>query len=80
MTPRSANDKTDGTNKVEGFFAQLKRSVDGTHHHVSREHLQRYLDEFSFRYSTCTMSDAERMAVLASQVEGRLPYEELVSA
>ena len=54
-----ANDKRDGTNKVEGFFAQLKRSVDGTHHHVSREHLQRYLDEFSFRYSTCKMSDAE---------------------
>jgi hypothetical protein len=30
----------------------LKRSIDGTHHHVSREHLNRYLAEFDFRYST----------------------------
>ena len=27
------------TNKVENFFGQLKRSIDGTFHHVSHEHL-----------------------------------------
>ena len=32
------------TNAVEGFFSQLKRSIDGTNHHVSRTHLPRYLD------------------------------------
>ena len=26
-----------GTNLAEGFFSQLKRSLDGTHHHVSTE-------------------------------------------
>lgn len=40
------------TNHAEGFFSQLKRSVDGTHYHVSVEHLPRYLAEFDFRYST----------------------------
>src|SRR3954452_22780473 len=49
------------TNAAEGFFSQLKRSLDGTHHHVSREHLGRYLAEFDYRFSTRFMSDSERM-------------------
>ena len=39
------------TNTVEGFWSQMKRSIDGTHHGVSRRHLQRYADEFAFRYN-----------------------------
>jgi transposase len=39
------------TNTIDGFWSQLKRSIDGTHHHVSRKHLPKYLNEFSFRYS-----------------------------
>ncbi|HLH14686.1 MAG TPA: transposase [Solirubrobacteraceae bacterium] len=59
------------TNQAEAFFAQLKRSLDGTHHHVSREHLPRYLSEFEFRFSTCHDTDTERMGQLLSQVGGR---------
>ncbi|MGO9198579.1 MAG: IS1595 family transposase [Acidimicrobiales bacterium] len=58
-------------NRLEGYFAQLKRSLDGTHHHVSREHLPRYLAEFDFRYSTCGMTDGERMNVLMGRAAGR---------
>jgi hypothetical protein len=39
------------TNTIEGFWAQLKRSIDGTYHAVSPKYLQSYLDEFSFRYN-----------------------------
>lgn len=39
------------TNTIEGFWSQFKRSVDGTHHHVSRRHLQSYLNEFVYRYN-----------------------------
>lgn len=39
------------TNGVEGFWSQLKRSIKGTHVHVSRQHLQKYLREFEFRYN-----------------------------
>lgn len=39
------------TNTIEGFWGQLKRSIDGTYHHVTPEHLQDYVDEYSFRYS-----------------------------
>jgi len=66
------------TNRAEGFFAQLKRSLDGTHHHVSRKHLGRYLNEFDYRYSTCGMNDEERMADLATQMEGRLSLARLI--
>ena len=39
------------TNGIEGFWSQMKRSIDGTHHHVSRKHLQKYADEFAFRFN-----------------------------
>jgi len=39
------------TNTVEGFFSHLKRTISGTHIHVSRQHLQAYANECSFRYS-----------------------------
>lgn len=39
------------TNSIEGFWSQLKRSIHGTFHQVSREHLQGYVDEFAFRYN-----------------------------
>lgn len=67
-----------GTNLAEGFFSQLKRSIDGTHHHVSREHLQRYLDEFSFRYSTRKLKDSARLQRMVDQAKGRrLSYKPL---
>ncbi len=69
------------TNRAEGYFAQLKRSIDGTHHHVSREHLHRYLAEHDFRFSTCKMSDTARMAKLIDQAEGRrLTYRRVTAA
>lgn len=39
------------TNTIEGFWSQMKRSINGTYHHVSPKHLQLYVDEFSFRYN-----------------------------
>lgn len=73
------NRKGAGTNMAEGYFSQLKRSIDGTHHHVSREHLHRYCNEFAFRYTTSKASDHGRVRILARQMEGRLSYRRLVS-
>jgi transposase-like protein len=65
------------TNQAENFFSQLKRSIDGTHHHVSVDHLPRYLAEFSFRYTYRKESDSQRMARLVQRVGGRrLMYRE----
>lgn len=38
-------------NAIEGFWAQLKRSINGTHIHVSQKHLSKYLGEFEFRHN-----------------------------
>jgi transposase-like protein len=37
------------TNTVEGYFSIFKRGVMGTYHHVSQQHLKRYLAEFDYR-------------------------------
>lgn len=42
------------TNTIEGFWGQLKRSLDGTYHSVSPKYLQNYLDEFAYRYNLRT--------------------------
>jgi transposase-like protein len=39
------------SNTVEGYFSILKRGIVGTYHHVSQQHLKRYLGEFDFRYN-----------------------------
>jgi hypothetical protein len=39
------------TNAAENYFSILKRGIYGIYHHVSEEHLHRYLAEFDFRYS-----------------------------
>jgi transposase-like protein len=73
------NEFSHGTNKAENYFSQLKRSIDGTHHHVSKVHLDRYLGEFDFRYSTHDVTDTERMNMLMGKVAGRrLTYRPLI--
>ena len=39
------------TNTIEGYFSVLKRGINGVYHHVSQQHLKRYLAEFDFRYN-----------------------------
>ena len=50
----SADQWVDGihhVNSVEGFWSLIKRSIRGTHVHVSRKHLPKYLGEFEFRWN-----------------------------
>jgi hypothetical protein len=68
------------SNHAEGFFSQLKRSIDGTHHHVSPDHLHRYVNEFAFRYTTCKLDDGVRLQTLVDQAAGRrLSYKPLTN-
>ena len=66
------------TNTIEGYFSILKRGIVGTYHHVSGEHLKRYLAEFDFRYNNreaLGVSDRERMVKSIFGIVGkRLTY------
>ena len=48
------------TNTAESYFALLKRGVIGTFHHISKKHLHRYCDEFSFRWNNKEVTDGVR--------------------
>lgn len=65
------------SNSAENFFSILKRGIVGTYHHISEAHTHRYLSEFDFRYSTRTMTDAERTAEAVKGARGkRLMYRQ----
>ncbi|MCI0708457.1 MAG: IS1595 family transposase [Ignavibacteriae bacterium] len=65
------------TNAVEGYFGLLKRGINGVYHHVSKEHLHRYLSEFDFRYNHRKVDDHERTVAAIAKFEGkRLTYKD----
>ena len=39
------------TQTIEGFWSLVKRGIGGVYHAVSRKHLQKYLNEYAFRYN-----------------------------
>ncbi len=60
------------------YFATMKRGIIGTYHHVSQQHLKRYLAEFDFRHNeraALGVDDASRAAKALSGIVGkRLTY------
>lgn len=48
------------TNTAEGFFGNSKRSLDGTHHHISRKHTDLYFAELDYKYNTRKETDGAR--------------------
>lgn len=63
-------------NTCESFFALFKRGAHGTFHHVSRQHLGRYCDEFGFRWDRRKQTDAQRTVEALQATEGkRLVYQ-----
>jgi hypothetical protein len=62
------------TNTIENFFSILKRGITGTFHHVSQQHLHRYLVEFDFRHNERIASgigDVERAAKALAGISGK---------
>jgi hypothetical protein len=61
---------------AESFFAILKRGVFGTFYSVSEQHLQRYVDEFAFRFNNreaLGVDDFKRAAELLKGAAGKRP-------
>jgi transposase-like protein len=67
-------------NSAENYFSIFKRGVIGTFHHISEQHLDRYLAEFDFRYNNRSglgVEDNERSEKAIKGSAGkRLFYQE----
>ena len=62
-------------NTAESYFALLKRGIHGAFHHVSKKYLQRYCDEFAFRWNHRKVTDGERTEAALKLAPGcRLRY------
>ncbi len=67
------------TNGIESFWALLKRGYHGTHHHMSKKHLGRYVREFSHRYNVRDIDTIDQMGTIANYMIGKsLPYKKLI--
>jgi transposase-like protein len=68
------------TNGMENFWSLLKRTIIGTYHSVHEDHLDRYLDEATYRFNTRKQGDGERFANALGRVSGkRLTYAALTA-
>jgi transposase-like protein len=56
------------TNTIEGYWSRLKNSIRGTHIHVSKKHMWKYVCEFSYRYNMRKQPEAmfDRMILAVS--------------
>ena len=67
------------TNSIESVWALFKRQLIGTHHWVSKKHLQRYVDEMTWRFNRRDNEEGQRVNNLLGQVSGRLTYKALIA-
>jgi transposase-like protein len=66
------------TNSVEGVWSLFKRGVAGSFHKVSKKHLERYLDEFEFRFNNRENPYIFRDALKEIVKAPRLTWDDLV--
>lgn len=70
------------TNGIESVWAVLKRGYNGTYHHFSKKHIDRYVNEFTFRLNegNCKIDTIDRIKSLVLGANGKhLPYKALVA-
>ena len=48
------------TNGIENVWSHFKRMIFGIYYHVSRNHMQEYVDEYIFRFNTRNFTDSQR--------------------
>jgi hypothetical protein len=65
------------TNSIEGCFSLFDRMVIGIYHYISPKHMQKYADEFTFRYNSRKTTDLLRFNLLLANCTNRLTYNQL---
>jgi hypothetical protein len=69
------------TNGIESFWALFKRGYHGVYHWMSRKHMQRYVDEFAYRWNIRPGKQKEVFGNAVERVAANspLPYKELIA-
>jgi len=68
------------TNGIEGAWSRLKRMIAGVYYRFSKKHLQRFINEFTFRYNTRKLEQHERLVEMFKNINRPLKYKQLIAA
>lgn len=66
------------TNGIEGFWAHFKRVIFSTYHMVSKDYLQRYIDEQVYRWNTRDEKASERFSVMFEKAVKSFKYADVL--
>ncbi|MFC1659600.1 IS1595 family transposase [Pseudomonadota bacterium] len=67
------------TNTIEGFWSQVKRGINGIYHWASTKHIDKYLNEYGFRYNTRFCNEGERFNLFLKGLECKTTYMRLIN-
>jgi transposase-like protein len=67
------------TNGIEGAWSLFKRSIVGSYHQVSAKHLDRYLEEFEFRFNNRENPFLFRDTLTRLVQTEKMEYRELIA-
>ena len=67
------------TNSIEGFWAHFKRVIFSTYHMVSKDYLQRYIDEQVYRWNTRKESASYRFADMFKRAAKSFDYTDVLA-
>lgn len=68
------------TNPIENYWSHVKRAVTGTYYKLTSKHINRYLNEFDFKFNYRDLNDGEKFnLVLAQSHNSRLKYNDLIN-
>lgn len=67
------------TNTIENFWSIFKRGYIGTYHQMSAKHMDKYLDEFEFRFNNREDKGQVKLNSVIAKSNGYLSYKELIA-
>lgn len=67
------------TNNIESSWKIMKNSLRDNYNHVSKKHIQWYVDEFVYRYNTRKLQDSDKFNWLLYNCGVRTKYVDLIN-